>query len=204
MPQPMASGDRITQLPSSPISRHASIMPLLPATGSDSVSATAAPDRDSSDYMNAMSLPQSEMQGAAGSSRQPDADETCGSSVSQSQLQNEGDSSHHSSPDGVRARSVSDSEKHSTADGSHQRQPEAVRRLFDKELDNHHEEKLLLAQLAARELRRAVGGDSRNALVKQSEAWAHGSLQVILLTATNCRVAAMTCDMSLCAVQMFA
>lgn len=149
-----ASGDSITQLPSSPISTDASF---------------TSP----------------ELQGKDGSSRQSNADATHAEPVSQSQSEGQGPAGggQHSSPTAVHAGSVSESEKHSPSDGSHQRQSEAVRRLFDKELDNHHEEKLLLAQLAARELRRSVSGDNRDALVEQSVAWAQGSLQVMLQAA---------------------
>lgn len=47
----------------------------------------------------------------------------------------------------------------SPSDSTHW-QPGSVRKLFDKELDNHHEEALLLAQLAAQQLRSVLQRDS--------------------------------------------
>lgn len=43
-----------------------------------------------------------------------------------------------------------------STEGSSQWQPGLVQKLFDKERDNHHEEALLLAQLAAQQLQTAL------------------------------------------------
>ena len=76
-----------------------------------------------------------------------------------------------------RCRPLSRSEQPGAAAGSHQWQPETVRRLFDKELDNNHEEALLLAQLAAAELR-AAAGSAGQVLRQQSTEWALRTSQV--------------------------
>ena len=64
-------------------------------------------------------------------------------------------------------------------------QPGAISRLFEKELDNHHEEKLLVAQLAAEQLagllKEAQAGCSAPEQCRhEAEEWVLGCLQVSL------------------------
>jgi hypothetical protein len=64
-------------------------------------------------------------------------------------------------------------------------QPGVVRRLFDKELDNNHEEPLLFAQLAAQQLRCIAGrarGAARAALAAAVLPWLAATLQVLRLS----------------------
>lgn len=65
----------------------------------------------------------------------------------------------------------------SRADSSKSWQPGLVRKLFDKELDNHHEEALLLAQLAAQQLQHAL--QLQQHPVQGLCAWAESASQVI-------------------------
>ena len=80
----------------------------------------------------------------------------------------------------------------SHSDGGKPWQPALVRKLFDKELDNHHEEALLLAQLAAQQLRKALQCDSctlHHALVAWAERTAQVSCQariLLVLAAVPC------------------
>jgi len=53
-----------------------------------------------------------------------------------------------------------------------------VRRLFDKELDNQHEEALLLAQLVAHQLRLAVQRNTDHNFVQRVVVWANAAEQV--------------------------
>lgn len=60
-------------------------------------------------------------------------------------------------------------------------QPGAVRKLFDKEIDNHHEEPLLAAQLAAWQLRSlcaSLQGPALAALKAALVAWLPEVMQV--------------------------
>ncbi len=61
-------------------------------------------------------------------------------------------------------------------------QPGAISRLFEKELDNHHEEKLLVAQLAAQQLahllQRQQGSSAREQNPVEAREWVLGCLQV--------------------------
>ncbi len=59
-----------------------------------------------------------------------------------------------------------------------QLEPGLVRRLFDKELDNQHEEALLLAQLVAHQLRLALHSNTDNHLVQRVIVWAIAAEQV--------------------------
>ena len=56
--------------------------------------------------------------------------------------------------------------------------PGLVRRLFDKELDNQHEEPLLLAQLVAHQLRLALQTDADHDLTQRVVVWANAAEQV--------------------------
>ena len=56
--------------------------------------------------------------------------------------------------------------------------PGLVRRLFDKELDNQHEEALLLAQLVAYQLRLALQSDADLGFVHRVVVWANAAEQV--------------------------
>ena len=57
-------------------------------------------------------------------------------------------------------------------------QPGLVQKLFDKELDNHHEEALLLAQLAAAQLRQTLQAGSESSLEQRVVTWADAALEV--------------------------
>jgi hypothetical protein len=59
-----------------------------------------------------------------------------------------------------------------------QLEPGLVRRLFDKELDNQHEEALLLAQLAANQLRLALQSDTDHDFAQRVIVWANAAEQV--------------------------
>ncbi len=59
-----------------------------------------------------------------------------------------------------------------------QLEPGLVRRLFDKELDNQHEEALLLAQLVAYQLRLALQSDADLDFVHRVVVWANAAEQV--------------------------
>ncbi len=59
-----------------------------------------------------------------------------------------------------------------------QLEPGLVRRLFDKELDNQHEEALLLAQLVAHQLRLALQSDTDHDFVQRVVVWAYAAEQV--------------------------
>jgi len=59
-----------------------------------------------------------------------------------------------------------------------QLEPGLVRRLFDKELDNQHEEALLLAQLVAHQLRLALQRDTDHDFVQRVVVWANAAEQV--------------------------
>ncbi len=61
-------------------------------------------------------------------------------------------------------------------------QPGAVRKLFDKEIDNHHEEALLAAQLAAWQLRSLIGGLEGDVLADLKAAMVTWLLQVMQVT----------------------
>ncbi|DBA77762.1 TPA: hypothetical protein ACH3X2_008451 [Trebouxia sp. C0005] len=58
--------------------------------------------------------------------------------------------------------------------------PGLVRRLFDKELDNQHEEPLLLAQLVAHQLRLALQTDADHDLTQRVVVWANAAEQDLL------------------------
>ena len=53
-----------------------------------------------------------------------------------------------------------------------------MRRLFDKELDNQHEEAWLLAQLVAHQLRLALGRNTDHDLTQRVVVWANAAEQV--------------------------
>lgn len=62
-------------------------------------------------------------------------------------------------------------------------QPGAVRKLFDKEIDNHHEEELLLAQLAAWQLGgllHVLPSPVQANLKSATDAWASIVVQVLV------------------------
>jgi len=59
-----------------------------------------------------------------------------------------------------------------------QLEPGLVRRLFDKELDNQHEEALLLAQLVAHQLRLALRRNTDHDLTQRVVVWANAAEQV--------------------------
>ena len=59
-----------------------------------------------------------------------------------------------------------------------QLEPGLVRRLFDKELDNQHEEALLVAQLVAHQLRLALRADADHDLTQRVVVWANAAEQV--------------------------
>ncbi len=59
-----------------------------------------------------------------------------------------------------------------------QLEPGLVRRLFDKELDNQHEEALLLAQLVANQLRLALQSNADHDLAQRVIVWANAAEQV--------------------------
>ena len=63
-------------------------------------------------------------------------------------------------------------------------QPGAVHKLFEKELDNHHEERLLIAQLASQQLVQLLQGPGAGPLSSQQGAdlkqWVLGCLKVSL------------------------
>lgn len=61
-------------------------------------------------------------------------------------------------------------------------QPGAVRKLFDKEIDNHHEEALLAAQLAAWQLRSLICRLKGGALADLKGVLVAWLLQVIQVT----------------------
>lgn len=58
--------------------------------------------------------------------------------------------------------------------------PGLVRKLFDKELDNNHEEALLLAQLAAHQLTQALQTNPSSHLADRVVVWAEAAVQVSL------------------------
>ena len=64
------------------------------------------------------------------------------------------------------------------AKGTPQWAPGLVRKLFDKEPDNQHEEALLVAQLAASQLRHALQTCSLVSLESSVVAWADAAMQV--------------------------
>ena len=61
-------------------------------------------------------------------------------------------------------------------------QPGAISRLFEKELDNHHEEKLLVAQLAAQQLAHLLqmhqGSPATEQVTMETREWVLSCLQV--------------------------
>lgn len=75
---------------------------------------------------------------------------------------------------------TSQSEGVLSAQGS-QVEPGFVRRLFDKELDNQHEEGLLLSQLAACQLKQAVRRDMTTDFAQRVAAWAGAAAEVGLI-----------------------
>lgn len=81
---------------------------------------------------------------------------------------------------------TSQSEGVLSAQGS-QVEPGFVRRLFDKELDNQHEEGLLLSQLAACQLKQAVRRDMTTDFAQRVAAWAAAAAEVgLFLTCISC------------------
>ena len=78
-------------------------------------------------------------------------------------------------------------------------QPGAVHKLFEKELDNHHEERLLIAQLASQQLVQLLQGPGAGPLSSQQGAdlkqWVLGCLKVSLAK-TN--VKGMGCSVPSC------
>lgn len=110
-------------------------------------------------------------------------------------LQASGDDALQSSSDGRKnaARFTAESDAasgaalcSSSAGDSQQWQPGLVRKLFDKELDNHHEEALLLAQLAAQQLAHALQRDDCPTLQLEAVcSWADTASQVIKFSCTQ-------------------
>ena len=98
---------------------------------------------------------------------------------SSSAIGNQGAQPKGRSPLAIGSQGVQPKRSGSLAIGS-QWGPGLVRKLFDKEVDNNHEEALLLAQLAAHQLTQALQNHPSSDLADRVVVWAEAAVQVSL------------------------